>query len=125
MRPAASPTASPSHSPSPSPSRTPSAAGAAPLTVTQAQAVLASYTTTNNSANAQRSDTLLGTVETASSYAIDAGMYQAQQASGTAPFPAFAPAQATYYIPRDEPATGARWRPVISRSGIVSKSIRV
>jgi hypothetical protein len=113
MRAAASPTtsASPSHraSPSPSPSRAPSAAEAAPLTVTQAQAVLASYTTANNSANAQRSDTLLATVETASSYAIDAGMYQAQTAAGAAPFPAFSPVQATYYIPQDEPATGARW----------------
>jgi hypothetical protein len=109
MRAAASPTASPSHSASPSPSRAPSAAAAAPLTVTQAQAVLTSYTATNNSANAQRSDTLLGTVETASSYAIDAGMYQAQTAAGAAPFPAFSPVQATYYIPRDEPATGARW----------------
>ena len=87
----------------------PAAPDAGPLTLAQAQGVLAGYTTANNSANAQRSDTLLAAVETASSYAIDAGMYQAQQAAGTAPFPAFAPAQTTYYIPRDEPATGARW----------------
>jgi hypothetical protein len=87
----------------------PAAPSPGPLTLAQAQGVLAGYTTANNSANAQRSDTLLAAVETASSYAIDAGMYQAQQAAGTAPFPAFAPVQATYYIPRDEPATGARW----------------
>jgi len=61
----------------------------------------------NNNANAKRSDTLLATVETGSSFAIDAGLYQAQQ--GTAPFPAFGPAQATYYIPRAQPATGPRW----------------
>jgi hypothetical protein len=71
--------------------------------------VLAGYTTANNSANAQRSDTLLATVETGSSYAIDAGLYLTQQAAGTAPYPAFSPVQATYYIPRDEPATGPRW----------------
>jgi hypothetical protein len=71
--------------------------------------VLATYTATNNSANAQRSDTLLGTVEAGSSYAIDAGMYQAQAAAGAAAFAAFSPVQATYYIPRNEPATGTRW----------------
>ena len=80
---------------------------APPLTLTQAKAVLAQYTTVNNNANAKRSGTLLATVETGSSYAIDAGLYQEQQ--GTAPFPAFGPAQATYYIPRDEPAAGPRW----------------
>jgi hypothetical protein len=87
---------------------TPSAASG-PLTMTQAQGVLAGYTTANNGANAERSDTLLATIETGSSYAIDAALYQMQQAAGTAPFPAFAPAQATYYIPRDEPAAGPRW----------------
>ena len=84
-------------------------ASAAPLTMTQAKSVLAAYTTTNNSANAQRSDATLATVETGSSEAIDAGLYQEQQASGTAPYPAFGPAQATYYLPRNEPAGGPRW----------------
>jgi hypothetical protein len=84
-----------------------SPAAAAPLTLGQAQAVLARYTRVNNSANAQRSDALLATAEAGSSYAIDAGLYQAQQ--GTAPYPAFAPARATYYIPRGEPASGPRW----------------
>jgi hypothetical protein len=77
--------------------------------MTQAQSVLAMYTATNNSANAQRSAALLATVETGSSDAIDAALYQAQQAEGTAPFPAFGPVQATYYIPGNEPATGPRW----------------
>jgi hypothetical protein len=75
----------------------------------QAKDVLARYTTVNNAANAQRSDTMLATVETGSSFAIDAGLYQEQQGAGTAPFPAFGPVQATYYVPRDEPASGPRW----------------
>ena len=75
----------------------------------QAKGVLAAYTTVNNDANAQRSGTLLASVESGSSFAIDAGLYQEQQAAGTAPFPAFSPVQATYYLPRDEPAGGPRW----------------
>jgi len=75
----------------------------------QAKGVLASYTTVNNGANAQPSATLLASVESGSSYAIDAGLYRRQQAAGTAPYPAFGPARATYYIPRDEPAGGPRW----------------
>jgi len=90
-------------------SPTPSAVGGAPLTLTQAQAVLSRYTTTNNSANAQRSDALLASVESGSSDAIDAGLYRRQLADGTH-YPAFGPVQATYYIPRDEPAGGGpRW----------------
>ena len=91
------------------PTTTPSSTATGPLTMTQAQIVLAEYTTANNNANAQRSDTLLATIETGSSYAIDAALYQMQQAAGTAPYPAFAPAQATYYLPRDEPSTGPHW----------------
>jgi hypothetical protein len=87
----------------------PSPATAGALTMAQAKEVLASYTTTNNSANAQHSDTLLASVEAGSSYAIDAGLYRQQQAAGTAPYPAFGPVRATYYIPRDEPAGGPRW----------------
>jgi hypothetical protein len=75
----------------------------------QAKGVLASYTTTNNSANAQHNDALLASVEAGSSYAIDAGLYRQQRAAGTAPYPAFGPVRATYYIPRDEPAGGPRW----------------
>jgi hypothetical protein len=87
----------------------PGAAAGAPLTLTQAQAVLSRYTTTNNSANAQRSDAILASVESGSSYAIDAGLYEKQRADG-AHYPAFGPVQATYYIPRGEPAgRGPRW----------------
>jgi len=90
-------------------SPSPGAGTGEPLTLTQAQAVLARYTTVNNSANAQRSKTMLASVETGSSAAIDAGLYQEQQAAGTTPYPAFSPVQATYYIPRDEPASGSQW----------------
>jgi hypothetical protein len=94
--PPATPAARASVSPSP-----------APLTLTQAEAVLAAYTTANNNANAKRSDGLLATAETGSSYAIDAGLYRVEQ--GTAPFPAFGPARATYYIPRGQQGAGPRW----------------
>ena len=86
-----------------------SATGTAPLTLAQAQAVLASYTTANNSANSQRNETQLATAETGSSFAIDAGLYVTQSAAGTAPYPPFGPVQATYYIPGNEPASGPRW----------------
>jgi hypothetical protein len=93
-----------------SPSVSPSVSSAvAPLTVAQAKSVLAGYTTANNNANAQRSETQLATVEAGSSFAIDAGLYVTESAAGQAPYPAFAPVQATYYIPRDEPASGPRW----------------
>jgi hypothetical protein len=82
---------------------------AAPLTMAQAEAVLASYTSTNNAANAQRSDTQLAAIETGSSYALDAALYQAGRAAGTATFPPFEPVSAAYYLPRDEPQAGPRW----------------
>jgi hypothetical protein len=81
----------------------------APLTLTQAQAVLARYTAVNNSANAQRSTATLATIESGSSNAIDAGLYQEDAAEGQAPFPAFSAVKATYYIPNGEPAAGPRW----------------
>lgn len=93
----------------PSPSPSPSARTGVPITFTQAEAVLAEYTAVNNRANAQRSGALLATVEIGSSYAIDAGLYRAQQAAGMAPYPAFSPVQATYYIPRGESAARPRW----------------
>jgi len=72
-----------------------------PLTMTQAAQVLAGYTSANNMANAQRSDTVLATIETGSSYAIDAGVYRTQQAEGAAPYPAFGPQHAQYYFPQE------------------------
>ena len=71
------------------------------LTMAQAGQVLAAYTTTNNTANAQRSDALLATIETGSSYAVDAALYRVQQAENEAPYPAFGPQREQYYIPRE------------------------
>ncbi len=77
----------------------PAAQGA--LTMAQASQVLANYTTANNTANAQRSDSVLGMIETGSSYAVDAGLYRLQQAEGVATYPAFGPQREQYYIPRE------------------------
>jgi hypothetical protein len=85
------------------------AAPAPPLSMAQAKAVLARYTSVNNSANTQRDATRLATIETGGSFAIDSTLYRMQKAAGTAPYPAFSPASATYYIPRKEPTTGPRW----------------
>jgi hypothetical protein len=82
----------------------PPAAMRPPLTVAQAQQVLTGYTTANNEANAQRSDAVLAAVETGSSYAIDTGIYRAQQAENATPYPAFGPERALYYIPREAAA---------------------
>jgi hypothetical protein len=86
-----------------------SSSAAPPLTLAQAQGVLAGYTTVNNAANAKRSKTQLATIETGGSYAIDAGLYLMQQAAGSAPYPAFKPVSTQFYIPRTEPSTGPRW----------------
>jgi hypothetical protein len=103
----------------------PSAPATGPLTMAQAKGVLAAYTTVNNDANAQHSDTMLASVESGSSYAIDAGLYQEQQAAGTAPFPAFSPVQATYYVPRGEPAGGPRWFVVQVANAFVANQEKV
>jgi hypothetical protein len=83
------------------PASTPPMAAAGPLTMTQAAQVLAGYTSANNTANAQRSDTELAAIETGSSYAVDAGIYRTQQAESAAPYPAFGPQKAQYYIPSE------------------------
>jgi hypothetical protein len=104
--------------PSPARSRAPSApairaAAPAPpgpaLTMARAQQVVDNYTTTNNAANAQMSDALLGSIETGSSYSIDAGAYREQRASKSAAYPAFGPKQAELFIPRQAPGAYPRW----------------
>jgi hypothetical protein len=80
-----------------------------PLTLAAAEGALATYTTLNNSANAERSDSELAMIEAGGSYAIDAGVYTIGRAGGQPPYPAFAPVTATYYIPQAEPAGGPRW----------------
>ena len=83
------------------PTAPPSPAGQGALTMAQASQVLANYTTANNAANAQRSDSVLAAIETGSSYAVDAGLYRLQQAENAATYPAFGPQRAQYYIPRE------------------------
>jgi hypothetical protein len=83
----------------PTPPPSPAAQGA--LTMAQASQVLANYTTANNTANAQRSDSVLATIETGSSYAVDAGLYRLQQAENVATYPAFGPQREQFYIPRE------------------------
>jgi hypothetical protein len=80
-----------------------------PLTITEAQGVLAGYTSANNGANARRSDALLATIETGTSYAIDSGLYRVQRAEHAPPYPAFGPARARYYIPRQQAAGYPHW----------------
>ena len=77
---------------------------APPITQAQAQQVLATYTSTNNMANAQASQSQLATVETGGSLAIDDGIDEMKKASGSAPYPAYGPAHASYYIPLESPS---------------------
>jgi hypothetical protein len=81
----------------------PGTATQAPITPAQAQQVLAMYTSANNMANAQASESQLATVETGGSLAIDGGIDQVKNASGSAPYPAYGPTRASYYIPLESP----------------------
>lgn len=83
--------------------------GARPVTMARATRILAGYTTANNKANAAMSDGLLAGIETGSSYAIDAGIYRVQRAEKAAPYPAFGPQQAQFYIPREPAGSYPRW----------------
>jgi hypothetical protein len=121
----ATPAATPSRAASGTASATPAGSAGIPLTIAQAQQVLAGYTTANNEANAQRSDTQLATIEAGSSYTIDAGLYQLQRAAGSQPFPPFSPVQATYFIPRGEPAAGPRWFVVQVANAFTSNPAKV
>jgi hypothetical protein len=112
-------------SPRPALSTSAAAAEGPPLSLSRARAVLAAYTAVNNSANAERGDALLATVETGSSDAIDKAAYQTQRATGAAPFPAFGPASATYYLPRSEPAAGPRWFAVRVSNAFLSHPAKV
>jgi hypothetical protein len=91
------------------PPATQPAAAPQPLTLAQARSVLAAYTSTNNTANAKRSDPLLAAIEGGSSYAIDAGIYRVQQAEKAAAYPAFGPRQAVFYIPGEPAAEYPHW----------------
>ena len=93
---------------------------APPVTQAQARQVLSAYTAANNTANAQASQPILAAVETGSSLAIDAGIYQGQKAGNSAPFPAFGPVTATYYIPLEPPAAYPHWFAVHARNAFLS-----
>jgi hypothetical protein len=114
-------TASPRASGGVAPAR-PAATSSAPLTQAQAQQVLAAYTTANNTANAQANMTLLAGVEAGSSLAIDSGIYAAKTATHAAPYPAFGPAAASYYIPLEAPATYPHWFAVRVTNALLSGS---
>jgi hypothetical protein len=110
-------TASPSPGPaSPPATMSPSPAPASdPPAISQAGAakVLAAFWTANNQANQARSATLLSGIEGGTSYAIDAGAYQAGRAedpdgSGYTPIGA-ASGSTVYWIPRLAPGTYPRW----------------
>jgi hypothetical protein len=90
-----------------------------PITQPQAQQVLAAYTTANNLANAQASQSVLAVVETGSSLAIDGGIDQGKSATGAAPYPAYGPSQASYYIPLEAPGY-PRWFAVQVRNALAS-----
>jgi hypothetical protein len=83
--------------------------GAVPVTMPQAQAVMAAYTEAKNGADARRDDAMLAMAETGSSEAIDAGFFREQRGIGAAPVAAYGPLRMTYYLPRSEPGGGPRW----------------
>ena len=91
-----------------------------PITQGGAQALLASYTATNNTANTWMSDALLRTYETGSSYALDVGSYREQKAEKLGPYPAFGPIQTRFYIPL-EPAAYPHWFAVQVTNAIFAK----
>jgi len=84
---------------------------AAPLSKAAAERILASYWQVNNTANQSRSDTLLKTVETGSSYSMDAGTYQMDRVTDPAnrQYTAFTAVNAAYYIPRQPAGVYPRW----------------
>lgn len=101
----------PSASPSASVSPSPTTELAPPLTLAQAQQYAASYWQTNSHANAQLSDTLLGEIETGSSYSLDAGIFKMDQASDPSSRPrlAFQVHSPVYYIPREAAGAYPHW----------------
>jgi hypothetical protein len=105
-RPAAGPEASPAPRPSAqSPSVPPLPP---PVTLAQAQAVLARHTAAANAANARMDPAALGGFETGSSQALDRSSYTMQRAEGAPSAPEVTPAQAQFYIPREGPGY-PRW----------------
>ena len=80
------------------------------ISKTDAENVVANYSKVNDKANAAYSDSLLGTIESGSSYTMDAGAYRFAlgQSSRTAYVP-FDLTGTTYYIPRLPQDSYPRW----------------
>ncbi|HEX4830155.1 MAG TPA: hypothetical protein VH478_03565 [Trebonia sp.] len=96
-----------------------------PVSQAQAQQVLAHYTAANNDANTHASQPTLTGVETGSSLAIDIGVYKRKQVTKAAPYPPYTPVGATYYIPRESPATYPHWFAVHVRNAFAAKPAQV
>jgi len=77
------------------------------ITRKAAQQVLARYALVNNQANRLRSNALLATVETGSSYLLDAGAYRLDRATdpGNSQYFPLGLQKAVYYIPRQPAGT--------------------
>lgn len=99
------------HTPSIQPGSTSPATDPPALTKAQAGRILAEYWRVNNTANQSRSDSLLGTIEAGSSYAIDAGTYQMSRVTDPADshYAPFTAENAVYYIPRQASGSYPRW----------------
>jgi hypothetical protein len=100
--------------PPPSPSASASASPGQlepPLTLAQAQQVVAGYWQTNSQANADLSESLLGEIETGSAYSLDAGIFKMDQAADPASRPrlAFDVSSPVYYIPREAANVYPHW----------------
>jgi hypothetical protein len=80
------------------------------ITREDAARVLSRYLQVNNQANASYSDSLLHTIESGSSYAMDTGAYRFQRDNpGKAPYAPFTLARISYYIPRLPRSAYPRW----------------
>jgi hypothetical protein len=80
------------------------------ISTADAENVVANYSQVNNKANAAYSDSLLGTIESGSSYTMDAGAYRfALGQSSRAAYVPFDLTGTTYYIPRLPQGSYPRW----------------
>ena len=85
-------------------------AASTPLTLAAANKVLSNYTAANNRPPTPgAAPRPWPRSKPAAATPIDAGLYTVQAADGAAPYAAFSPVAATYYIPRAEAADGTRW----------------
>jgi hypothetical protein len=80
------------------------------ISKSDAENVVANYSKVNNKANAAYRDSLLGTIESGSSYTMDAGAYRfALGQSNRAAYVPFQLTDVTYYIPRLPQGSYPRW----------------